>query len=364
MSIHRKTKQPAVLTPQRVLVKEVNWLGDLVMSLPALRAVRKAYPNARLEVLVKKELAGFFDGAAWIDEVLPYTLRKGLRGWADRKRIVKQLRERHFDLAVLFPNSFDAALWPALAGVPHRAGFARDARGLLLTHKTNVPAHILETHQVHYYLHMLRETLGITGAAEDCRPDVHALSRKRMATWLSERRKHPQGKLIALAVAAAYGPAKEWPAERYAALIDALAERHGAECVLVGAPNERRKSEEVAQASKVGALVAAGETSVGEALALLSLCAGFAGNDSGSMHVSGALGLPTVGIYGSTRADRTGPLGPKTHILYRKIECSPCLKRTCRFGHYDCLKQIGPEEVRAALMQSVDLYASDRSLET
>jgi len=352
MSLQGKTQQPSLPAPERVLVKEVNWLGDVVMSLPALRAVRKAYPAARLAVLIKKELAGFFDGAAWIDEVIPYTVRKGLRGLADRKAIVGQLRARNFDLAVLFPNSFDSALWPALAGVPRRAGFARDARGLLLTHKTAATAKILEEHQVHYYLHMLRETLGIAGAVEDCRPDVHAPNRKRMAAWLAERRKHPQGKLIALAVAAAYGPAKEWPAEHYAKLIDLLAERHGAECVLVGAPNERRKSEEVAQASQAGALVAADETNVGEALALLSLCDGFAGNDSGSMHVAGALGLPTVGIYGSTRADRTGPLGPRTKILYKKIECSPCLKRTCRFGHYDCLKQIGPEEVDEALQES------------
>ena len=91
-----------------------------------------------------------------------------------------------------------------------------------------------------------------------------------------------------------------------------LAEKHSAECVLVGSPNERQKSEDVIAKSKSGGIQAAGETSVGEALALLSLCSGFAGNDSGSMHVSGALGKPTVGIYGSTRADRTGPLGPKT----------------------------------------------------
>jgi len=130
-----------------------------------------------------------------------------------------------------------------------------------------------------------------------------------------------------------------------------LAARDGSECVLVGAPSERMKSDEVAERSKSGAIVAAGETSVGEALAMLSLCSGFAGNDSGSMHVAGALGKPTVGIFGSTRADRTGPLGPRTRILYKQIECSPCLKRTCKFGHYDCLKMIRPAEVAAALAE-------------
>ncbi|MCW8132564.1 MAG: lipopolysaccharide heptosyltransferase II [Planctomycetota bacterium] len=334
---------------QRVLVKEVNWLGDVVMSLPALRAVRQAYPKARLSVMIKKELASFFDGAAWIDEVIPYGLRKGLKGLADRRRIVAEIRARTFDLAVLFPNSFDSALWPTLARVPRRAGFARDARGLMLTHKTLPTAEIVETHQVHYYLFMLRKTLGIEGSSEAYAPDVHAPSAEKMRAWLAARRKRPGGRLIALAVAAAYGPAKEWPADLYARLIDELAERHGAECVLVGAPNEKRKSAEVAAAAKHGALVAAGETGVGEAMALLSLCDGFAGNDSGSMHVAGALGLPTVGIYGSTRADRTGPLGGRTSILYKQIECSPCLKRTCKFGHYDCLKKIAPGDVVRAL---------------
>jgi len=336
--------------PQRILVKEVNWLGDIVMSLPALRAIRKAYPQAHISVLIKKELASFFDGAGWIDEVLPYRLRKGVfHGFSDRRIIVSELRKRKFDLAVLFPNSFDSALWPALARIPYRVGFARDARGLLLSHKTKPTARILEVHQVHYYLAMLRETLGVEGAPGEFRPDVSTAAAAKMQAFLASKRRQPGSRLVALSVAAAFGPAKEWPLERFARLIDLLSEKHGVECVLVGAPNERRKSEEVAAASKAGAIVAAGETSVGEALALLSITDGFAGNDSGSMHVAGALGKPTVGIYGSTRADRTGPLGPRTHVLYKKIECSPCLQRTCKFGHYDCLKQIQPEEVVDAL---------------
>jgi heptosyltransferase-2 len=337
--------------PEKVLVREVNWLGDLVMSLPALKAVRAAYPKARLTVQVRRELAGFFDGAPYVDEVLPFRVARGLGGWRDRWAIVRELRARRFDLAVLFPNSFESAFWARCAGIPARAGFARDGRGLLLTHAVRPTPEILETHQVHYYLYMLREALGLAGSPDDFAPAVHAPHREKMRAWLTERRERPEGPLVALAVAAAYGPAKEWPADRFAALIDRLAERHGAECVLVGAPGERAKCEQVAALSQRGALLAAGETGVGEAVALLSLCAGFAGNDSGSMHVAGALGVPTVGIYGSTRADRTGPLGPKTTALYRKIACSPCLERTCRLGHYQCLKEITPEDVETALAE-------------
>jgi len=335
--------------PRRVLVKEVNWLGDVVMSLPALRAVRRAFPDAALALLVKHELASFFDGSQWIDSIIPYSVGRGRQGLADRRRIIAQIRAGRFDLAVLFPNSFAAAFWAVLGRVPRRAGFVRDARGLLLTHKTALVRTLRKQHQVHDYLYMLRQTLGINGNPADCVPDVHPPHRVSMQSWLLRHRSRPRGRLIALGVAAAYGPAKEWPAAHYAKLIDQLAERYSAECVLIGAAAERATCERVATASRNGALVAAGETTVGQMIALLSLCDGFAGNDSGAMHVAAALGLPTVGIFGSTDAGRTGPLGAKTIVVSHELECSPCLQRTCRFGHYNCLTQITSDEVLHSL---------------
>src|SRR6185436_12413408 len=111
---------------EHILIKEVNWLGDLVMSLPALKAVRAAFPDARLSVLVKRELATFFDGSKWIDEVIPYRVGAGLGGIGDRRRIVSELRARRFDLALLLPKSFEAALWAVLGGARRRVGFATD----------------------------------------------------------------------------------------------------------------------------------------------------------------------------------------------------------------------------------------------
>jgi heptosyltransferase-2 len=345
-----RSATPLRPAPQRVLVKEVNWLGDLVMSLPALRAVRRGFPHARLSVLVKAELATFFDGTEWLDEVIPYRVGRSLGGLADRRHVVAEIRSRRFDLAILFPRSFESAFWTALARVPRRVGFAADGRGLMLTHKTARPATLIRSHQVFDYLYLLRNTLGIDGDRTDIAPDVHPPHRAAMREWLASARRR-DGRLIALAVAAAYGPAKEWPVARYAALIDRLAERHGVECVLVGAPNERPRCEMVASASRHGALIAAGITNIGQALALLSLCDGFAGNDSGAMHAAAALGIPTVGIFASTNPQRTGPLGPHPQALYHRIVCSPCLERTCRFGHYDCLKQVTVEEVEAALVE-------------
>jgi len=337
--------------PRRVLVREVNWLGDVVMSLPALRAVRAAWPRAHLAVLIRRELAGFFGGSDWVDEVIPYHVGPGPGGIRERYRIVRHIRAGGFDTALLLPRSFQSALWVALARVPVRAGFSDDARKLLLTHSAAYGPVLFGRHQSLDYLHMLRETLAIEGREDDFVPDVCTRSLGRMRAWLAEQRKRPDRPLVALSAAAAYGPAKEWPAARFSSLIDVLAEKDGSECVLVGTASERARCVSIAAASRGGALVAAGETNVGELIALLSLCTAFAGNDSGAMHVAGALGIRTVGVYGSTRPHRTSPLGPHTHVIYHPIDCSPCMQRTCRYGHYDCLRQISVAEVVATLSE-------------
>ena len=338
-----------VPAPRRILIKAVNWLGDVVMTLPAMRAIRRAFPEAHLAILMKRELASFFDGDHRVDEVIPYSVGRGFSGLNDRLKIIGELRAHHFDLAVLMPNSFESALWATAAGIPRRAGFALDARGAMLTHKAAPPRDALEGHQSRYWLAMIRETLGIEGDATDLAiaPDPsHVVT---MREWLRTHRRRANGPLIAIAPAAAYGPAKEWPAKNFATVIDVLAARLGAECVLVGAPSERAKCAEVASLATSGALVSAGETSIGELIALLSISSGFVGNDSGCTHIAGALGIPTVAIFGSTNPLRTGPAGARSRAIWHHLECSPCLARTCRFGHYNCLHQIEPKEALEAL---------------
>jgi lipopolysaccharide heptosyltransferase II len=338
--------------PRRILVREVNWLGDLVMSLPALRAIRRAWPDAHVAVLVRRELAGFFDGARWIDEVIPFAIARGIRGIVDRRRVIRDIRAGSFDLAILFPTSFESALWVTMAGVPRRAGYSADARSAMLTLRALPPAAATVGHQVHFWLQMVRATVGAVGDASDFAIAADEANLIRVRTWLASRRKRADGPLVAIAPAAAYGPAKEWPAQHFARLIDHLAEHIGTECVLVGAPGERARCEQVAATAQSGAIVAAGETNVAELLAILAIADGFVGNDSGAMHVSAALGKPTVGIFGSTNPMRTAPMGPHARVIWHHLACSPCLARTCRFGHYDCLREITPDEVAAALREA------------
>ena len=128
---------------------------------------------------------------------------------------------------------------------------------------------------------------------------------------------------------------------------------------MLGGPGERARCEAIAAKVKTPALVAAGETSIGELIALIALCTGFAGNDSGAMHLAAALGVPTVGIFGSTNPERTGPRGARSTVIYHKIECSPCLARTCRYGHYKCLRGIEAVEV-ANMLERLGAFAGER----
>jgi heptosyltransferase-2 len=333
------------------------------MSLPALRAIRSAFAGSQLSVLVRRELAGFFDGMDWIEEVIPYTIRRGLRAWVDQLELIASIRARRFDLAVTFPNSFRSALWPLLAGVPQRAGYATDGRRFLLTNRSVPEPHSTKGHQRFYWLDMVVETLEISSANIEASPSQLELSQRsvaRMRDWLAPHRRNLDSPLIAISPAVAYGPAKQWPASRFAELMDLLDQVAGVECVLLGTALERPQCEEVAAKSRKRAIIAAGETGVGELKSLLSLCDGFAGNDSGIMHLAAAIGIPTVGIFGSTDPLRTAPVGAKARVIYHPVVCSPCLKRTCRFGHYECLQGITSAEIAEALKQLGALRTSSR----
>jgi heptosyltransferase-2 len=345
--------------PQRILVKAVNWLGDLVMSLPALRAVRDGFPDATLAVMVKTNLAGFFDGLGWVDEIIPYRAERGLRAFSMNRQVIRALKKRHFDLAILFPNSFKSALWMARARIPTRVGYATDGRGLMLTRRLTPARDALDGHQSLYWCGIVRDGLGLTIAdgTNTCLLQPAPKACERMRSWLGERRERSERPLIVIAAAAAYGPAKEWPAERFAELIERVAQGYDAECVIIGTAAERARCEYIAQASLVRSILAAGELSVSEMIAMISLSDGFVGNDSGAMHVAAALGIPTVGLFGSTNPRRTGPRGPHVSVLYKPPPCSPCLKRTCPFNHYDCQKAVSVEEVVEALAR-LNVFAS------
>lgn len=331
---------PLLLPPEaRILVKAVNWLGDLVMSLPALWAIRQSFPRAHLGVLVRAELASFFGATPWVDTVLSYTLKRGARWLASRWQLVRQLRSESWDVAVLFPRSFSSALWVYAARIPVRVGTAADGRRWLLTRALPVDTKHPGRHQSLAWLELVERGLG-------CAPPRTLPPIVVPRTVLVPRPALAQ-LFVVFAPGAAYGPAKQWPLVHWVTLGQRLV-RQGRRVVVVGTASERELCKQIATAIGEDATVLAGATLLGLMDVIRQSC-GFVGNDSGATHLAALLGVRTVALFGSTNPVRTAPSGPSCRVLYDPPPCSPCLQRVCRFGHYECLHRLTPDRPEQAL---------------
>jgi heptosyltransferase-2 len=332
---------------KRILVRQVNWVGDAVLTLPALEALDRRFPQAEISLLAKSWVGGLFAGHPAVDRIIEYRAGDAHRGLTGRWRLARQLSDERFDLAVLFPNSLEAALIPWLAGIPRRMGFPTDGRGRLLTHplpRESVPE---GRHQVERYLAIVR-ALGGTGAPPP-RLAVTTEARQRAGRLLQDHGIGPADLTVALAPGSVYGGAKRWPAERFAVVGDALVESRGAQILLVGSEKERPALERVAAGMRRPAVNLAGRTDLSGLVGLLERARLLLGNDSGAMHIAAALGTPVLAIFGPTDAEATGPLGTRTRIVREPVACSPCLLRECPIDHR-CMTRVTADRVlRAAL---------------
>lgn len=331
-----------------ILVRAPNWVGDAVMSLPALRAVRGRFPSARLAVLARPWVAGIYARERSVDRVIHYTAPGGWRGWKARRAAAASLGA--FDCAILFPNSFDSALVAWMAGIPARIGYRRDGRAWLLTHPIPPPLPgDIPRHERFYYLELLRRA----GILEDWPPERAILLDNLPAARETGRALLAAAGLrapvIGVSPGAAYGGAKRYPAERFAAAAAELAAQTGAGVALFGSAGERELCDSIARTLAVPAHNFAGRTTLAEFADLAAACAVFLTNDSGAMHVASAAGVPTVAVFGATDDTTTGPAGPLARVVREPVPCSPCLLRECPIDHR-CMTGIAPARVaRAAL---------------
>lgn len=328
----------------RLLVKAPNWLGDVVMSLPALWAVRSHFPHMHLGVLVREELASFFSATPWVDAVIAYRRGKGRFDFSSRWRLIRQVRAQRWNIGLILPRSFESALWFYLARVPIRIGVTAQARSALLTHALHVDLKRPDRHLTSSYLELVASSLGCPAPSSPPPLSVPA-------TFTTFQVPSPY---VTLAPGAAYGPAKQWPAPHWQALARKFLAL-GLQVALVGTNSERPLCQEVAAGLGPRCHVLAGETTLPQLMALLVHSLAYVGNDSGATHLAAALGVPTVALFGSTNPVRTAPHGARCTVLYDPPACSPCLQRTCRFGHYECLHRITPERVLTALEQIAEL---------
>jgi heptosyltransferase II len=345
-------------TIHRILVRATNWVGDVVMCMPAFDALRRNFPESHIAVLARPWVAALFENHPGVDEVIPYTRGQGFfKDLSERIRVIRVIRNRGFDLAILFQNAFEAALLAYLGRVPLRVGYNTDGRRLLLSHAVIRDDEILKKHQVEYYLAVLR---AMGWEAPTGEPHLYVGQKEAAAVGelLSCQGIGEGDFLVGISAGAIFGPAKRWPVERFAAIADRSIARWGAKIVLLGSQKDAATCLDLSRAMKRRAVNLCGRTSLGEAMALIKSCRFFLSNDSGLMHVGAALGVPTVAVFGSTNPVATGPKGKWTRIVRHDLDCSPCLKPECRNG-YLCLLSIEPDEVWEAMEKLRDEKSHD-----
>ena len=327
-----------------LLVRATNWLGDAVMTTPALAGVREGFPDSRIVLLARPLVAELFRHHPDVDEVMVYDLPGRHEGILGRLRLAADLRRRRFDGALLLQNAFDAALIAFLGRIPERAGYPTDMRRILLTLPVPLPHGILERHEVEYYLCLL-DGLGIPRPAPaSLKLLVTEEEREAMAERLSSLGIGRGTPILAINPGATYGSAKRWYPDRFASVADTLSAEWKAAVVVVGSAAEAPLAGEIEAAMRTPPVNLAGRTTVRELMALLSLSSFLVTNDSGPMHVGAALGVPLVAIFGPTDWRRTSPWTSLAKVVRVEVDCSPCRRRTCDRGH-ECMLGVTPEMV-------------------
>ena len=365
--------------PRRILVRSVNWLGDAVMATPALQRLRERFPGSSITLLTQQKLASLWEQHPSVDNVL--ALPAGLGPWS----VARRLRSGAFGLAVVLPNSPRSALEMWLAGIPQRAGYARPWRNWWLTQAVPARAGIVQmrkrpvgeirrlansgactsatpppqAHHIHHYLHLV----AALGANPEPLAPLLAMAPEELKAAASkfglEAEPAQARPVFGLNPGAEYGPAKRWPLEKFIAAAQDIQQRTNCLWLILGGPSDLPAAAALHSALRArrSAILVAGRTSLRELMALLKLCRVVLTNDTGPMHVAGALGTPVVVPFGSTSPELTGPGlpgDPRHQLIKSTAPCAPCFRRVCPID-FRCLNGIGVEPVVEAVLQAASM---------
>lgn len=333
----------------KILIRGTNWIGDAVMTVPALREIRRLFPNAHITLQTRKWAEGIFRDADFLDEILAFEETE-----SDFRTILQQarvLRSGKFDLAVVLPNSYRSAAIVKIAGIPRRFGYSKEGRRMLLTNAVSIPNWKRERHEVYYYLNLVSEIeksiLG-TSTVEDSEPNIELDVAEARVNDCVQRFvcSLPDSKRLTIA----FGPgstnslAKRWPVARFAAAADKLSEEFDARFLVLGSKQEQAVAAEMARTAKTELVDLTGATDLGEAMAILSYANLFVSNDMGLAHLAAAVGTPSIVIFGPTDPRTTRPFSENAFVLREPVECSPCMLRDCPIDHR-CMTRITVDDV-------------------
>ena len=325
---------------KKLLIRSTNWIGDAVMTTPAVRAIRKNFPNAKISLMAKPWVAPVFENNPHIDDIIFYNFK----GMTKTFKTAMMLEKYDFGAAILLQNAFEAAFIAYLAKIPIRIGYDTDLRNIFLTHPVHRSSKILRLHQTHYYNEILKGA-GLKTDGTSLELFLSSQDHNAALKILEDSNISETDFVIGINPSATYGSAKQWFPERFAQVSDRLGKRFGSKTIIFGGPNDRELGANIRKMMKTQAVNLSGKTTLKEAMALIARCRLFITNDSGLMHVAAALNVNQVAIFGSTDFAATGPWSPRARVVRSFVNCSPCLETKCPFGHKDCMQKISVDRV-------------------
>lgn len=343
------------MSQYNILIRGVNWIGDAVMTMPAIRSLRKTYPDSKISLLIRPSVSPIFEKDPNIDEIILYEDR--FNGIIGKIKLANRLKKMGFSKAFLFQNAFDAAFITYLARIPERIGYSRDARGFLLTEPIPFDRDDRKVHHIFYYLNLLK-AIGIEADYSD--PCIYLSIDERISArdkLLSLKRP-----ILGMNPGATYGSSKRWFPDRFAEVASWFIKETGGSIAIFGSKNEVDIAEEIEvklirswedknffsgslNSISFHVMNFAGKTSLRELISLISECDVLVTNDSGPMHIAYAVGTPLVAIFGSTDPELTGPHKDGNIVVKAEIECSPCFERVCNNKDMKCMYAVTSDDV-------------------
>jgi heptosyltransferase-2 len=348
----------------KIVVRGANWIGDSVMSVPALRVLRQLFPNDEITLHTRAWAVGIFRDADFIDQIISYDRPES--NLAEVTGQARRLRGEKFDVAVIFPNSFASALTARFAGIPRRFGFSKEGRKIVLTDAVPIPEWKSTRHEVYYYLALVEAvensllgTNRASGLELTTNLPVSEQRKDDARDFLSRKDIDVSRPIVALGPGSTNSMAKRWPLERFAKLADVLQREKRANIVLLGGPDDVEVAAKIAGMTESPVLDLAAKTSLGDAADILSVCDLMISNDMGLAHLAPAVGTPTLVIFGPTNPVTTRPFSDIAEVIRVDVECSPCMLRECPIDHR-CMEWVTVEKVFEAAIAK--LSSDDRNI--
>ena len=344
--------------PQRIVVRCPNWVGDLVMSTPALRSLRRHFTGAHISVMVKPSLRPVIEQLPFFNEIIEYEPKGKDRGWKRYFSVLQKLRQKSFDLGVIMPHSFSSALLFFLANMPARAGYDRNVRGWMLTHKVKPfrdNGKIVPVNMVRLYLQLVK-SLGCMDANERVELKTSAAAEKWVDDFFTRQGIRSTDLIIIIIPGATFGSSKCWQDSSFASTADSLIHTYNAKILILPGPGEMEIAQSIIQKMERHPIVMGDQVlPLDQLMALIRRCSLLITNDTGPRHFGVAFNKPGIVIMGPTDPRYTDYQLEKTIVLREAVDCAPCHLKECPTDHR-CMTRITPDRVLSAAREMIEKH--------